>query len=90
MMGSLKRNWFPPAIIDANLPIVALSRLVAIIDENLPFVELSRLVAVDNLRNWWPPLGPAEVLIYGCKALQPNPGKTVFLRHAVHKTSRGI
>ncbi|KAJ6355806.1 hypothetical protein OIU78_004018 [Salix suchowensis] len=33
----------------------------------------------NDLRSWWPPLCPAEVLIYGRKALQPNPSKTVCL-----------
>ena len=81
---SLKRNWFTLRVIDINPPIVALSCLVAVDKfccRNLVClmnVVICRM-SIGNLHNWWPPLGPAEVLINGCKTLPPNLNKKICL-----------
>ncbi|KAJ6904295.1 hypothetical protein NC651_021435 [Populus alba x Populus x berolinensis] len=74
---SLKGNWFSFGIINRTPPTIELSCLGAV--DNFCCRNLACRVSIgDHLQNWWP-LGPAEALIYGRKALQPDLNKAICL-----------
>jgi len=84
---SLKGNWFSFAIINITPPTIELSCLVAV--DNFCYRNLAWRMRIGDLQNWWP-LGPAEALIYGRKALQPNLNKAICLACHVNNYNYSI